>query len=151
MRRRRPPPQDANYLDRYSSSLGVRLLLFSADLRAFGAAALTFKWAPDGSIGLRFRFSGLPALTYLRDGGQDGTSSSASSNASSNASSSSASSSGGGATDWQTVVTREALGLWILAGVFGVVVAVQAARAAASAFSRDLTLRQVCACGLKLK
>ncbi|PNW72097.1 hypothetical protein CHLRE_16g682550v5 [Chlamydomonas reinhardtii] len=134
--------QDANYLDRYSSSLGVRLLLFSADLRAFGAAALTFKWAPDGSIGLRFRFSGLPALTYLRDGGQDGTSSSASSNASSNASSSSASSSGGGATDWQTVVTREALGLWILAGVFGVVVAVQAARAAASAFSRDLTLRQ---------
>ncbi|KAG2430825.1 hypothetical protein HXX76_009800 [Chlamydomonas incerta] len=130
--------RDARYLDRYSSRLGVRLLLFSADLRAFGATALTFTWVPDGSIVLRFRFSGLPALTYLRGGPSDSNTSSTSS------------SSGGAAfkladepaVDWQTVVAREALGLWILAALFGLVVAVQAARAAASAFSRDLTLRQ---------
>ncbi|KAG2451339.1 hypothetical protein HYH02_003943 [Chlamydomonas schloesseri] len=139
--------QDANYLDRYSSGLHVRLLLFSADLRAFGAAALAFTWAPDGSIGLRFRFSGLPALTYLRGDGDTSSSTSSATGSSTSAGTSSsttlaASLFGVEPVEWHTVVAREALGLWILAGVFVLVVTVQAARAAASAFSRDLTLRQ---------
>ena len=123
-----PTPQDGNYLDRQTHALSAELLTFSAELRVFGYVRLAFSWMADGSVALSPRFLGLPALTYLR-----------------------ADEAVGSPAGWNRVAGNEFAGLWVLTLVFVAVVIAQAVRTAKLASSRDLTLRQVRATGLRTR
>ncbi|GLC58894.1 hypothetical protein PLESTB_001414600 [Pleodorina starrii] len=94
--------------------------------------AMTFTWARDGSISLVFRFTGMPALSYLQPF---------------NARVSSLSENITNPTDlrgtWSAVAAHELIGLWVLTGVFVAVVVVQAAKTARDAKGGDLSVRQV--------
>ncbi|GLC58900.1 hypothetical protein PLESTB_001415300 [Pleodorina starrii] len=94
--------KDSNFLDSYTRRLTAEVLALSTELKVFGHMVMTFTWARDGSVKLVFRFTGQPALTYLRSLA-DAESLSV----------------------WAAVTGRELAGLWALTLLFFVVVSVK--------------------------
>ncbi|GLC42756.1 hypothetical protein PLESTM_001376400 [Pleodorina starrii] len=122
--------KDSNYLDRYTRRLTAEILALSTELKVFGHVAMTFTWARDGSVKLEFRFTGLPALTYLHTSAGSPASGAESASASHRGS-------------WSTVAAHELVGLMVLTAVFLVVVVVQSAKAMWETRKGDLTKRQI--------
>ncbi|GLC42760.1 hypothetical protein PLESTM_001376800, partial [Pleodorina starrii] len=109
--------KDSNFLDSYTRRLTAEVLALSTELKVFGHMVMTFTWARDGSVKLVFRFTGQPALTYLRSLA-DAESLSV----------------------WAAVTGRELAGLWALTLLFFVVVSVKVGGAVWRVFRTERSL-----------